>query len=76
VINDVTYRILLVCKIVWKLTSKIVNLETAFQHGDLVKESYMDCPDGLAQKNDERYGKQSMDWCKVQGNSLRNWLSA
>jgi hypothetical protein len=53
VVNDVTYHILLVCEIMWKLTSKLVNLETAFLHGDLVKEIYMDYPNGLEHKNDE-----------------------
>jgi hypothetical protein len=48
VISDVTYRIMLIAEIVWKLSSKIVDVETAFLHGDLEEEIYMDCPQGMA----------------------------
>jgi hypothetical protein len=34
VINDVTYRILLIVKILWKLKGLIVDVEAAFLHGD------------------------------------------
>jgi hypothetical protein len=47
---DVTIQVLLVAEIVWKLVSQIIDVETAFLHGDLEKESYMDCPDGLDQE--------------------------
>ncbi len=55
VISDVTYRILLICEIVWGLTSKIVDVETAFLHGDLEEgqEIYMDCPESLEHEEDE-----------------------
>jgi hypothetical protein len=55
VISDVTYRILMICEIVWNLTSKIVDVETAFLHGELEpgQEIYMDCPDGLEHEQDE-----------------------
>jgi hypothetical protein len=55
VISDVTYRILLICEIVWGLTSKIVDVETAFLHGDLEEgqEIFMDCPEGIKHEDDE-----------------------
>ena len=41
-INDVTFRILLIAKIVWKMKATIIDIETAFLHGNLDEESYMD----------------------------------
>jgi hypothetical protein len=39
--------------IVWKLDAKIVNVETAFLHGDLEEDIYMDCPPGMKNEPDE-----------------------
>jgi hypothetical protein len=45
VINDVTYQILLIVKILWNLKGLIVDVEAAFLHGDLEGcEIYMDAP--------------------------------
>ena len=38
---------------VWKLRSKIVDVETAFLNGDLDQEIYMDCPKGLDHNPDD-----------------------
>ena len=35
VINDVTFRVMLVMKIVWKLKALIIDIETPFLHGEL-----------------------------------------
>ena len=51
--NDITYRIMLVASILWRLTNVIVDVETAFLHGDLEEEIYMDCSEGLDHENDE-----------------------
>ena len=53
VINDVSYRIILIIMIVMKLDAKIVDIETAFLHGDLDVEQYMERPKGLNAKDDE-----------------------
>jgi hypothetical protein len=54
VINDVTYRILLIVKIIWNLKGVIVDVEAAFLHGDLEgREIYMDAPEGLQASADE-----------------------
>ena len=47
VVHDVTFRIMLVAELKWKLKSKIVDVESAFLNGDLEEEIYMDCPDGM-----------------------------
>ena len=35
VINDVTFRVMLIMQIVWKLQALIIDIETAFLHGEL-----------------------------------------
>jgi hypothetical protein len=46
-LNDVSFRIMLIAKIVWDMTSTVVDIETAFLHGDLDEEIYMEVPKGL-----------------------------
>jgi hypothetical protein len=45
--NNLTLRILLIIMFVWNIKGKIVDIETAFLHGDLKEKIYMDLPDGL-----------------------------
>jgi hypothetical protein len=47
VLNDVSFRIMLIAKLVWDMTSTVVDIETAFLHGDLDEEIYMEVPIGL-----------------------------
>ena len=47
VINDVSFRLMLIAKLVWNMTSTVVDIEMAFLHGDLDEEIYMDIPMGL-----------------------------
>jgi len=49
VINDVTYRLLLVLSLVHGYSRVIVDVETAFLHGELEAEEeiYMECPQGM-----------------------------
>ena len=45
VCNDITFRIVLICMILWKLEGLIFDVTTAFLTGDLEEEIYMECPD-------------------------------
>jgi hypothetical protein len=47
VINDVSFRIMLIAKLIWDLKACIVDVETAFLHGELQDEIYMNAPEGL-----------------------------
>jgi len=53
VMNDVTWRILLVAMLIWKMDAIIIDVETAFLHGKLDKEIYMDLPAGLDGESEE-----------------------
>jgi hypothetical protein len=44
---------MLIAEIIWKLKSKIVDVETAFLHGDFEENIYMDCPKGLNHDDSE-----------------------
>jgi Reverse transcriptase (RNA-dependent DNA polymerase) len=46
VINDSVFRIVIILQIMWKLHSVIMDVETAFLHGDLDEDIYMDAPKG------------------------------
>lgn len=43
VINDVSWCILIIAMFVWKLNAKIIDVLTAFLHGDLEEDIYMEC---------------------------------
>ena len=53
VVNDVTFRIMLVAKMIWKLDSYLFDVETAFLLGKLDEEIYMQIPPGMETDGDE-----------------------
>jgi hypothetical protein len=48
VLIDMSFRSMLISKLVWDMTSTVVDIETAFLYGNLDKEIYMDVPMGLS----------------------------
>jgi hypothetical protein len=44
VLNDVSFRIMFIAKLVLNMTYTVIDIETAFLHGDLDEETYMEVP--------------------------------
>ena len=53
VVNDTSYRIMIATMMLMGLKAKIVDIETAFLHGNLEEEIYMDAPEGIGATKDE-----------------------
>ena len=54
VINDITFRVLLVISMLNRhYKNVLVDVETAFLHGDLEEEIFMECPEGMKAGRDE-----------------------
>ena len=52
-VNDVTIRIMLLVKLIFKLLEKSADVETAFLYGLLRELIYMQCPEGMVINDDE-----------------------
>ena len=51
--NDVTFRILLVMVLLYNYDCYLIDVVTAFLHGELLEEIYMECPSGLKHTTNE-----------------------
>ena len=47
VINNVSFRIMLIAKVMWGLQASTIDVETAFLHGKLSEEIYINAPNGM-----------------------------
>ena len=75
VINDVTWRCIIVIKMLWGLDAKIVDIETAFLHGDLEEEIYMECPEGLS-LNEEHLTLSEKESCVILDKAIYGLVQA
>jgi hypothetical protein len=48
VINDVSFRIMLIAKLIWNFEASNIDVETAFLHGELQEEIHMNIPEGMS----------------------------
>jgi hypothetical protein len=48
VFNDVSFRTMLIAKLIWNLETSIVDMETAFLHDEPQEEIYMNIPEGMS----------------------------
>jgi hypothetical protein len=51
VLHDVSFRLILIEKLVWGITCTVVDIETAFLHADLNDDLNMEVPQGLTIRN-------------------------
>jgi Reverse transcriptase (RNA-dependent DNA polymerase) len=50
VINDASFWVMLIVKLIWGLQVTIIDVETAFLHGNLQEEIDMNIPEGIKNK--------------------------
>jgi hypothetical protein len=46
--NDVSFRIMLIEKLIWNLEASIIDVETSFLHGEIQEKIYMNIPEGMS----------------------------
>jgi hypothetical protein len=69
----VSFQVKLIVKSSWGLQATIIDVETAFLHGNLQEEIYMNIPEGMKNKetNCLRIKRTFLDWFRAQGSSIK-----
>jgi hypothetical protein len=66
-LNDVSFRIMLIAKLVWDMTCTVVDIETVFLQRDLDEEIYIEVPKGLTISNKKKLILRKTIFGLVQG---------
>ena len=57
VINDVTWRVIMIVMLLKKYDGKLIDIGVVFLHGNLEEEMYIDCPQRLEDEKEDEYVK-------------------
>ena len=75
VINDITWRILLIAMFIWELDAWLIDIETAFLHGDFEagERIFMDCPLGMENINPKEDCLELLKTCYGTVQAAQQW---
>jgi hypothetical protein len=78
VVNDTTFRITLILKILLELESEQFDVETAFLYGDLDEEIWMEFPEGYVDYLQEVHKRnyEESEWCVELGKAIYGLVQA
>ena len=52
-VHDINFCLLLIAKMIYELSAKIVDVESEFLYGDLDEEIFLNCPKGMPRTTDQ-----------------------
>jgi hypothetical protein len=74
VLCDISFRIMLISKLIWGKTCTVIDIETAFLHVNLDEEIYMEVPKALTIGNNNKliFARLFTVWYNVLESFMRN----